>query len=100
MKPPRIQIILDAQGERLVLGHLHRLINLVVLTIGSDKLDQCFWITTYPLRHDFEYRFPEAMRTNAITAEKFHADSMDLYLQGEVVPVGRIVNLAEPKEPA
>ena len=100
---PSMQIILDCHGERIEKRHMYLLISCLECLLGVEKAGNAFWVTRTDLRADYEHRVVDVnlismSQPARIGDEARHEPTFDLYMQGEIVPIGRLVNVAIPKE--
>lgn len=99
---PRMLLILDIEGERAEPRHLEYLKALLAQMLGAEKIERAFWVTRTDLAVDFRgrrgfesYFGVEELRD--IADEPRHEPVFDLYVDGGVVPLGRIVNVKIPE---
>jgi hypothetical protein len=100
-KRATFQIVVDAHGAPLEMRLLYYLQSLVLCVLGAERCDKSYWVTQTDILYDFMGREPQMQfidPTRNFHEERFHERSMDLYLLGETVPVGRIVNFKEWNE--
>lgn len=102
MKPPTIQIVLDAKGMPLTESLMRHLEACVMCIFGAKH--KMFWITRSDIYSQFiGERFVARLLPERIASENFHEASADLYI-AELnngypanVPYGRIINLKIPE---
>lgn len=95
---PTFQVIVDAHG----LPASDDLLRYTAYFLGnvwrSTFMDSCFWVTRTDLFYDFQSRSGPAIIATKITHESRHEPSFDLYQDGGIVPIARLINVALPKE--
>lgn len=92
---PRLLLILDLQGEPAEPRHLEYMKARLCQMLGSDRMHPHFWIT----RNDLAQEFRAAhgfMNQPALGEEPRHEPTFDFYVDGGIVPPGRIVNAKIP----
>lgn len=90
---------MDCKGERITKQHLAHLEAAVSCIWGHERSRHSFWITRTDLLQEFVEREYAAHTIGGpypygvFAEERYHEPSFDLYLQGEYVPIGRIINV-------
>lgn len=100
MKPPTMQIVIDCHGEAVTMQHLDLLRHHAMHRLGYEDVRRTVFVTRTDLLHDLADR---VYASHVTTFEKIehefrHEPSFDLYLPGEIVPIGRLVNVKVPEK--
>jgi hypothetical protein len=94
-KSPTIQIIIDLHGAPVERRHLQWALACVGQMWGAEKMQPAFWITRTDLLHAYlsqNQMVDQSLRV--LGDEPRHEPSFDLYHDGGIVPVLRIINVA------
>lgn len=97
--PPTIQIVVDCHGQPIAREALRYVEHIFGNLVGSDRMLRTFWVTRHDFLQDFYARIgmPDCINRQTILSESRHEPSFDMYEDGGIVPVARLVNLAPPK---
>jgi hypothetical protein len=98
-KMPTICIVVDCHGQPIAREGLRYVEHLVGLLKGADYMGRTFWVTRTDLMYDFEARGGTTQTYSGrdhIGEEPRHEPSFDLYEDGGIVPIARLVNLPIP----
>jgi hypothetical protein len=91
---PTVQIVIDCKGQTVVPGFLSHAESLVAQLRGTHYVQNCFWVTRIDLANDYAYHHGARILRDVIGAEARHEPSFDLYEEGGIVPIARLVNVA------
>lgn len=107
MKKPPFQIVVDCNGLFVNLADLRYVEGCVSAIVGSENMHSPFWVTRSDLLHelydrstilDLQYT-PNVEFLRQIADEARHEMSFDLYVDGGIVPIGRLVNVRKEQYP-
>ena len=93
------QIVIDCQGERIEKRHLMYAEACTRVLLGEERSQPSFWITRDDLCNDYTARHLvdiSMSHRNRIGSEHRHEPSFDLYIDGGIIPVARLINVAIP----
>jgi hypothetical protein len=99
---PRLQLILDLQGEPVEPRHLEYMQARLAQMLGCEKMYRAFWVTRLDLAIDYRGRYGIPVPLDRRTAQDLcdevrHEPTFDLYVDGGTVPLGRIINVKIPQ---
>lgn len=91
---PTVQIVIDCKGQTVLPGFLSYAESLIAQLRGTHYVQNTFWITRTDLACDYVGRNGVIDMRTRIGEEPRHEPSFDLYEDGGIVPIARIVNVA------
>ena len=86
---------MDLRGEPVEPRHLGLLRARLEMLLGSGRVYPYFWITRTDLAADFHGRYGSTGHQE-IGAEPRHEPTFDFYVDGAIVPLGRLINVKIP----
>lgn len=95
---PSMHIVIDCKGQYVTTNFLRYTENLLARLRGSQYIENTFWITRHDLHHDFEARNAAIVLHLKLASEPRHEPSFDLYEDGGIVPIARLVNVAPARD--
>jgi hypothetical protein len=101
VRRPTFQVVVDCKGAPLSGPLCIYLENLIGAIKGYEWLEPSFWITRTDLYYKYEAEHTQAQMiqaTKKLSHDPRHEPSCDLYFNGGIVPVGRLINLELPPE--
>jgi hypothetical protein len=86
---------MDLRGEPVEPRHLDLLRVRLEMLLGSHRVYSYFWITRSDLAEQFHVQYGFTGHQQ-IGAEPRHEPTFDLYVNGGIVPLGRLINVKIP----
>ncbi len=100
---PSTQIVIDMHGAPVGRGMMQRGEAYIECLYGAGRKQPLFWVTRTDLLHDYVSRHYDVQSLDGLARQHLmdeprHEPSFDLYCDGGIVPILRIINVAPAQE--